>query len=138
MASAAVHSAVVYSLFVVAPIVCGFSVRSLFCFVVPCVVSCFTIISLGIRELVALLLLCSYGISWPYSLTFLDLLPNLIFVTFPETYHKYRPLFPYHGLICLSTNGIGIKDKLFEQTFLFHCLFWILMAHTRYIGSCKL
>ena len=37
----------------------GFSVRSLFCFAVLCVLSSFAIISLGKRKLVALLLLCS-------------------------------------------------------------------------------
>ena len=48
-------------MFVVAPIVCGgFSVGSLFCFAVLCVLSSssFAIISLGKRELIALLLLC--------------------------------------------------------------------------------
>ena len=67
----------------------GFNVRSLFCFGVLCVLSSFAIISLGKRELVALLLLCSEcrsltfphgakgwsvvcdcGISWLYSVTF--------------------------------------------------------------------
>ena len=37
----------------------GFVVKSLFCFAVLCVLSSFTIISLGKRELVALLLLSS-------------------------------------------------------------------------------
>ena len=37
----------------------GLSVRSLFCLTVLCVLSSFAIISLGKRELVALLLLCS-------------------------------------------------------------------------------
>ena len=41
------------------PFLVGFSIRSLFCFAVLCVVSIFAIISLGKRELVALLLLCS-------------------------------------------------------------------------------
>ena len=53
---------VAYLLFVVASIVCGglvFSVRSLFCFAVLCVLSSFASVSLGKRELVALLLLCS-------------------------------------------------------------------------------
>ena len=41
------------------PLFCGFCVRFLFCFAVLCVLSSFAIISLGKRELVALLLLCS-------------------------------------------------------------------------------
>ena len=71
----------------------GFSVRFLFCFVVLCVLSSFAIIVMGKREKVALLLsfcmscrcycsltlprgvmgwsvVCDYGISWLYSLTF--------------------------------------------------------------------
>ena len=65
--------AVVNSLFVVATIVCGFNVCSLFCFAVFCVVISFAIIWLGKREPVALLLLCpkcDCSILWSYSLTF--------------------------------------------------------------------
>ena len=63
MASAAVRSkvvffVVVYSMFVVAPIVCGGLVL-VPCFVLQHFVSTFSIFSLGKREPVALLLLCS-------------------------------------------------------------------------------
>ena len=78
--------------FLLLPLFVG--VSPCFCFAVFCVVSSFAIISLGTRELVALLLLCSeyhvavivcftlprgsmgwsvvydYGISWSYSLSF--------------------------------------------------------------------
>ena len=60
MASACGGSAVVYVLFVVAPLVCWDLVFGLcFCYAVLCVPSRFAIISLGKRELVALLLLFS-------------------------------------------------------------------------------
>ena len=134
MALTAIHSAVVYTFFVVVPIVCGFSIRFLFCFVVLCVVSSFTIISLGIREgdkRAGCFTFVVFLLHFLVVLTnFLYLLPNLIFLTFPEIYYKYRPLLP--------TYGIGIKDRPFEQTFLFHCLFWIFMGHNRGIASCKL
>ena len=53
-------SAVVFCLFVVAPIVCGgFDIRYSLCFVVDLVVSRFAIISLKNRELIALLSLYS-------------------------------------------------------------------------------
>ena len=72
------------------PLFLGFSAGSLFCFAVLCVLSSFAIISLGKRELVALLLFCpechaavivlllflavpwvyDSDISWSYSLTF--------------------------------------------------------------------
>ena len=49
---------------IVAPIVCVFffCVRSLYCYAVLCVHSSFTIISLGKRELVALLYGCLLGV----------------------------------------------------------------------------
>ena len=57
MASAAVHSKVVVdSLFIVVPIVC---VGFLLCYAVFCILSIFAIITLGKREMVALLLLSS-------------------------------------------------------------------------------
>ena len=49
-----------YSLFIVVPIFVGEVVWSLFCFAVLCVLSSFAIISLGKRELVALILLSSW------------------------------------------------------------------------------
>ena len=64
MASAAVRSkATVLLLFnhylFCSNCLCGFSVKSMFCFAVLCVLSTFAIISLGKRELVTLHLLCS-------------------------------------------------------------------------------
>ena len=53
-------SFVVYSLFIVTNIICGGCVRSLFCYAVIFALSCFVVISLGTRELVALLLLSSW------------------------------------------------------------------------------
>ena len=53
-------SVVVYSLYIIAPIVCGGQVLDLyFGFAILCFFSSFAIIPLGKRELVALLLLCS-------------------------------------------------------------------------------
>ena len=56
----------VYSLFIVALIVCGICVRSLFCYALLSVMSSFAIISLSRRELVAWLKLsmCDCGIFW--------------------------------------------------------------------------
>ena len=63
MALATVRSTALVILFInhllLLPLLVWFSIRSLFCFAVLCVVSIFAIISLGKRELVALLLLCS-------------------------------------------------------------------------------
>ena len=52
-------SAIIYSLLVVDAVFWVFSVRSLFCFAVHCILSSFVIISLGNRGLVTLFLLCS-------------------------------------------------------------------------------
>ena len=46
----------VYSSFIVAPIACVFSVRSLFCYAVLCVIPSFTMIHLGKSVLVHILL----------------------------------------------------------------------------------
>ena len=62
MALAAAYSVVPYLLFIVTPIVCGvFCVSSLFCCAVFCVISSFAIISLGKKELVALVNLTTFS-----------------------------------------------------------------------------
>ena len=64
-------SAVVYSLFVVSPLLVGFNVRYLLCLTVLCVLSSFVIISLEKRELNALLLLCFQSIFLTSNCTML-------------------------------------------------------------------
>ena len=78
-----------YSLFIVLPLFVVLCVRSLFCYAVLCVLSSFAVISLGMRRLIALLLLSFNSVLMAvtvlcFFLTILCVGLQCVFVTFPH------------------------------------------------------